>query len=283
MAEKEKKAPVVTYNEELHQYKIDGKVVPTVTELATKFSNLKTDWLREHPQYAEHGTVVHNELALYYAEGKELTEPDAIAIAEQLLPSDDMQTEVLVYNQTLGYAGTCDMLVVSGKVVRYIIDFKTGRHLNSKYCRCQLSLYMLALEDMGLDVSTAKLMIINPESSFVFEPWSWKEMVALEKCDFVPTGTDESEIETLEARLAQLEPYYNQYNSVKEELKALMLKKFQETGTSGYAGQVYSMQYVAPSKRRTLDSDKVKTLLGDKLADCYKDTEVAATVKLKNL
>ena len=54
---------MLEYNEELHQYTLDGDIVPSVTELAKKFSGLNTEWLEKHPEFAERGTIMHNQLA----------------------------------------------------------------------------------------------------------------------------------------------------------------------------------------------------------------------------
>ena len=126
----------IEYNEELHQYKIDGEIVPSVTELAKQFSGLNTEWLEKHPEYAERGTVMHNQLAEYYKDGKMPTDPKAVAITELLAPAGNQQVEVLVYNTTLKYAGTIEMLVMDGKVCKALIDFKSGENGNKRYSSC---------------------------------------------------------------------------------------------------------------------------------------------------
>lgn len=278
--------PEVLYNNELHEYTIDGKVVPSVTQLVKKFLKLDTSWLEAHPEYAERGTRIHNELADYFrglSEVKDLSE-DAYALAAYVGTPDTtcIQSEVLLWNVTNGYAGTADLVKVNkNKGIDWIVDFKTGEHLNKKYCRVQLSLYRLALMDMGLDAKDANLLVINPNGVSNFEPMSWEQIEALLKDDFVPDEDQAKQVNRLESRLNMLRPFKDEYDELEKQLRTLMLEMFEKTNTSKYSSSEYAFSYAPASVRKSLDTTRVKETLGDRVEDFMKETTIAATVRIK--
>lgn len=276
----------IEYNEELHQYKIDGEIVPSVTELAKQFSGLNTDWLEKHPEYAERGTVMHNQLADYYKGGELPTDPKAVAITEMIAPAKNQQVEVLVYNATLKYAGTVDMLVMDGKVCKALIDFKSGENGNKRYYRCQLSLYLWALSDMGVDVSGTKMYIVTPGGVESFDPLFWDEMKSM--CDDMaskvdPDDKDLLEIEDLEEQIAVLAPYVQKYDEYKKTLNEKLSAMFVKTGTRKYMGSSYRFSYTPESTRITFDSKLARLMLGDEACKCDKETKVAGTVRMTEI
>lgn len=278
--------PEVLYNNELHEYTIDGKVVPSVTQLVKKFLKLDTSWLEAHPEYAERGTRIHNELADYFrglSEVKDLSE-DAYNLASYVGEPDAtyLQSEVLLWNVTNGYAGTADLVKVNkDKGIDWIVDFKTGEHLNKKYCRVQLSLYRLALIDMGLDAKNAKLVVINPSGHWEFEPMSWEQIEALLKDDFVPDEDLAKYLSHIEARMNVLRPFRDEYDELEKQLRTLMLEMFEKTNTSKYSSSEYAFSYAPASVRKSLDTTRVKETLGDRVEDFMKETTIAATVRIK--
>lgn len=277
----------IEYNEELHQYKIDGKIVPSVTELAKRFSGMNTDWLEKHPEFAERGTVMHNQLAEYYKNGTFPTDKKAIDIIAMIPETESQQVEVLVYNKTLEYAGTVDMLVMDGKKCRCLIDFKSGENGNKRYYHCQLSLYLLALKDMGVDTSETKMFIVTPQTgATAFEPLSWEEMQSLcedllSKAD--PESNDVKRIEFLEEQIGVLAPYVQKYNDFTRELKEKLSAVFNTTGTKQYTGAYFHFSMIPESTRKTFDTTKAKLLLGDKAKECEKETVVAGTIRMTEL
>ena len=276
----------IQYNEEKHEYTLNGEVVPSVTQLAQKFSGYDTAWLQAHPEYAERGTIAHNELAAYFAPDSEMKVEDFTSdVAKELsynfVRSKTLQTEVLVYNERLKYAGTVDLLDVVGGQCMMIVDWKTGAHINRLYCRCQLSLYYLALKEMGVDVSGAGMCVITPDGARYFEPFTWAEMQAL-LSDFSPEEKVAKRIAELEKQLDELTFYAQEYDDCKQELKELLSKGFEDTNTRKFNGEHYMFTFVPKSTRKSLDQKKVAEALGD-LTDYMKETEVAATVRIKEI
>lgn len=276
----------ILYDEDKHEYTLNGEIVPSVTQLAQQFSGYDTTWLKAHPEFAERGTEAHNELAEFFAPDSEMTNEDfksnvANEMSEWLQREPTFQTEVLVYNEKLKYAGTVDLLnMVDGKCLM-IIDWKTGRHNNKLYCRCQLSLYYLALKEMGVDVSGTGMCIITPDGPTYFEPFTWAEMQNL-LADFAPKGDDAKKIAKLEKEMQELTYYVQQYDDCKEQLKKLLSKGFEDTKTRKYNGEYFMFTFVPPSKRKSIDQKKVEEALGD-MTEYMKESDVAATVRIKEI
>lgn len=272
---------MITYNEEKHEYTLNGKVVPSVTELAKQFSGLDTTWLQAHPEFAERGTEMHNQLAEWFTNGIEPTDEKAVNIANQLVRDTDKQEcEVLVYNEALGYAGTADMVVRDGKKILAIVDFKSSDNTgtrNRNYYTCQLNLYRLALESMGADVSEAQMLVINPTAQHYVPVMTWEAMQKLQSVD--PLDDDLAE---LEEELARLEGLHARYEEIKAELTEKLKAKYD--GKAGVAGGVYyTFTCTQSSQRKTFDQNKAKALINDDEAfeSCYRVSNVAPSVRIK--
>jgi hypothetical protein len=274
----------IIYDPDAHLYELDGKPLLSVTELAKRFSKMNTEWLEAHPEYAERGTVIHNELAEYYDGNKDFADLSDTAqeIAGQCIPDGTQQTEVLVVNKIKGYAGTVDMVFCSDHKITKIVDFKSGTTVNMKYYICQLNLYRLALIEMGVDCTGVEMLIINPERTIKIPLKSWEE------CKNIAAGYEPDEetaltIEQCETELKELETYVDRYNKVKKYLQDLLATKMEETNTKSYIGNRYSYSYVAGSTRKTLDTDLVKQKLGNDYDSCVKETTTKASVRMTTI
>ena len=271
---------MIQYNEEKHEYTLNGEVVPSVTQLAKEFSGLDTTWLDAHPEFAERGTEMHNQLADWFANGTEPTDEKAVAIAAKIKRDNRQQNEVLVYNEELKYAGTADMIVADGKKIIAIIDFKSSDNKstrNRNYYTCQLNLYRLALESMGADVSEAQMLVINPMAQHYVPVISWEDMQTMAEQD--PLDDD---LADLEEEMAQLEGLHARYEEIKAELAEKLKAKYD--GKAGVAGGVYyTFSCTAPTQRKTFDQNKAKALINDDEAFefCYRMSNVAPSVRIK--
>ena len=198
----------------------------------------------------------------------------------------NQQVEVLVYNTTLKYAGTIDMLVMDGKVCKALIDFKSGENGNKRYYRCQLSLYLWALSDMGVDISGTKMYIVTPGGVESFDPLFWDEMKSMSddmasKVD--PDDKDLLEIIDLEDQVAAIAPYVKVYNETKQKLNEKLSAMFTKTGTRKYTGSNYKFSYTPETTRFTFDTKLARLMLGDEASKCDKETKVAGTVRMTEI
>lgn len=274
----------IIYDPEAHLYELDGRPLLSVTELAKRFSKMNTEWLEAHPEYAERGTIIHNELAEYYDGNRDFADLSETAqeIAGQCIPDGTQQTEVLVVNQIKGYAGTVDMVFCSNHKITKIVDFKSGTTVNMKYYICQLNLYRLALIEMGVDCTGVEMLIINPERTIKIPLKSWEECKNI-AASYEPDEETALTIEQCETELKELETYVDRYNRVKKYLQELLAAKMEETDTKSYIGNRYAYSYVAGSTRKTLDTGLVKQKLGNDYETCVKETTTKASVRMTTI
>lgn len=274
----------VEYIEESHTYLLDGQKVKSVTELAKEFSHLDTSWLEAHPEYAEQGTQIHNELSVFFSTGEEPISVKAMEILNKTLAtvkSSKSQTEVLVYNTEHQYAGTVDLVEMDGKKCTTIVDFKSGISGDIKYYTCQLNLYRLAMESMGVDVSETKMLIINPAEVIEIPVKTWDEVVNIvSDDDLILEEENLNAVAQLEARLEFLSHFVEEYEETKKDLTNLLTIKFEEKGKKKFDSGKYKYTYIPGATRKTLDKDLVKEKIGDEIESCMKETTTKATTRI---
>lgn len=270
----------LNYNDDTHVYTLDGKILTSVTQIASEICGIKPQYFTKGA--AARGTDVHTELGQYYDPNcdygaNDFTTELAPEIAKFLSQEPDMRTEVMVFNKDLGYAGTIDLLRINDRVVTDIVDFKSGT-VNKKYCTIQLSLYKLALESMGYDVSHVQLRVISPKGITPIESLSWKECWDLQKSELEPINKES--IASMEARLQELLPYVDEYKAIEQQLRTTLLEQLEVAGATTYTGDVFTATYVRPSVRVSLDTTRLKEEQPDVYNSYAKETKVSGSIKL---
>ena len=273
----------ITFNEQTHVYKLGDKELISVTQIASEICGIKPQYFKAGA--AAKGTDIHTELARYYDttdsfSAEDFTLEDAAKMALFLKREPDMKTEVIVWNDGLSYAGTCDLVRVVGNKVSDIVDFKSGS-VNKKYCTVQLSLYKLALESMGYDVSECRLRVISPKGITIIDGLSWKECWDLQRSELDPINKDE--IDAIELRMKELAPAVEEYKQLEEQLRANLLDQLEISGATQYTGRMFTATYVKPTTRVSLDSKRLQEELPEIYASYIKETQVKASVKLNEI
>ena len=159
----------IEFNEEKHEYRLNGEVVPSVTHICRFLNydaavNNSNPWMRDYA--ADRGTRVHAyTVAVDYGETLDEVDADCVGCVEAYIRflRDFKPTwtgiERIVANELYGYAGTLDRVgTIGGNGV--LLDIKTGSRINHAYCAAQLQLYDDALSDMG-DESVRKLLVLQ--------------------------------------------------------------------------------------------------------------------------
>ena len=273
----------IVYNDEHHTYTLGDKLLTSVTQIASEICGIKPQFFKAGA--AAKGTDIHTELGRYYDptdnfSADDFTFEDAAKMALFLKREPDMKTEVIVYNTGLSYAGTCDLVRVVGNKVSDIIDFKSGS-VNKKYCTVQLSLYKLALESMGYDVSECRLRVISPKGITSIDALSWKECWNLQRSELEPI--DKNELDTIEERMKELAPLVEEYKQLEEQLRTSLLEQLELSGATQYTGRMFVATYVKPTTRVSLDSKRLQEEQPEIYASYIKETKVKASIKLTNL
>lgn len=273
----------IVYNDANHTYKLGDKDLISVTQIASEICGIKPQYFKAGA--AAKGTDIHTELARYYDttdsfSADDFTLEDAAKMAVFLKREPDMKTEVIVWNEELSYAGTCDLVRIVGNKVSDIIDFKSGT-VNKKYCTVQLSLYKLALESMGYDVSECRLRVVSPKGITPIDGLSWKDCWNLQRSELDPVNKDE--LDAIEERMKELAPLVEEYKQLEEQLRNNLLEQLELSGATQYTGRMFTATYVKPSTRVSLDSKRLQEEQPEIYASYIKETKVKASIKLTNL
>lgn len=161
---------MIHFDEATHTYSIDGKKLPSVTEICGLLNN----WGDLNPailmQAARRGTVVHEycELVDYGVDEDGIEcEPELagyviayMRFLRDYRPLWEM-VEQKVYSEQFGFAGTLDRFgTIDGKPV--LLDIKTSSSVNKLakiIWACQLSAYTLLLAKEGEEVKRWNLVL----------------------------------------------------------------------------------------------------------------------------
>ena len=273
----------IVYNDNLHTYSLGDKLLTSVTQIASEICGVKPQYFKAGA--AAKGTDIHTELARYYDTTDKFSADDftmdtAAKMAVFLKPEPDMKTEVIVWNTELNYAGTCDLIRIVGNKVSDIVDFKSGT-VNKKYCTIQLSLYKLALESMGYDVSECRLRVISPKGITSIDAKTWKECWDMQRSELEPA--DKYELDAIEERMKALAPLVEEYKQLEEQLRTSLLEQLELSGATQYTGRMFVATYVQPTTRVTLDSKRLKEEHPDIFESYAKETKVKGTIKLNEI
>jgi hypothetical protein len=172
----------ITFNEEYHQYKIDGKPIKSVSHFLKPISmqvyeTIDEDILRKA---AERGTSIHFSIELFNTFGVNEIHPDYLPYleaykkwAEKYLPIVQA-SEFRVYHPLYWYAGTADLICeIFGKM--YVIDLKTTADLKGYLVSLQLAAYAEALKQHGIKIEAAAVLHIKKDGNFTFKEYNINE------------------------------------------------------------------------------------------------------------
>lgn len=267
------------YDDELHTYKLNGEFVPSVTQIASDICGIKSQFFT--PGSAARGTAIHSELAKYYDPSidfvaADFTIDEAAALALYVKPNLNMMSEVMVYNEQLNYAGTCDLVEIEGEKVKRLIDFKSG-DVNKKYCTIQLSLYKLALESMGYDVSACWTAIVSPKGITVIDAVSWEDCWNMQKAELDPSTND---IEIIQERMKELAPAVAEYQQLESDLRSILLEQMESAGATQYTGSLFTALYVKPTTRVSFDGSRFQKEHPELYEQYLKTTQIRSSIRL---
>lgn len=170
----------INFNEETHEYEIDGTSYPSVTEICEPISFKKLDAISKViiANASKRGSAVH-ELICDFLTVEEL--PDLDEIDGSIFPyfsafvewwrtyrPKTLYSEFVLGSSALGYCGTCDFVcVIDGKIV--LIDFKTTSAIDKKYLSVQLAGYKRLLEHIGIKVEQTCVLHLKKDGTYTYK------------------------------------------------------------------------------------------------------------------
>lgn len=283
------------FNEERHEYILDGKKLISVTQLLQKhgiapsYDTVDRELLR---MSAERGTMIHEEIAQFVASGERGFSIESSLVADYFNKKGIHGVcEQRLHNDIL--AGIADFIGEDSEGKTYLIDFKTGnaKHLYSWSWQVALYEYLYTLEygkpkfdnllifhlhDSKLDVLEChKISTDNIEALLIAERngdiWGKEGIVA----DNVAM-----QLECLEMQKAEIERQLAEIEEQEKELKRQAMEQMESKNVKNYSVGRLALSYVAPSQRKTLDSKKLATVVPN-LDEYYKVTQISSSLRIK--
>jgi len=171
----------IVFDEEKHEYTIDGERLPSVTEICEPISFKKLDAVNKVivAKAAMRGTLVHELIENYIYTGEFSDEEVPAEIQAYLVAFANwwftykptpLYNELLVGSKELGYCGTCDFVCkIDNKLT--LIDFKTTSSIDKKYLSVQLYGYKNALAEKGINIEVCAVLHLKKDGD-----WNYQEI-----------------------------------------------------------------------------------------------------------
>lgn len=170
---------MLEFHEARHEYRLDGEVVPSVTQvtdgLLTDLSMVPRDVLE---RAAAFGTAVHMTCEL---DDDDMLDEDALDVAlrpylagyrkfKAEVKPEVLANELKVYSRKYGFAGTLDRVMRFGRgLPRCLVDLKTNTQLLPAVGP-QTAAYQLAWEEMGNPALTKRFALQLLPNDYRLEP-----------------------------------------------------------------------------------------------------------------
>ena len=281
----------LVYRDEDHTYWLDGRQLPSVTQLIHKHG-LATD-LSGAPEAVvrragEHGTLVHEEIENFIKTGERgITDEFQDFLAMVYPMADQWECEVMVYNDD--YAGRVDLIGFRGDDI-IVVDTKTGA-LNENATAWQVSMYAntFPVENQGFVKPYAFDAKMEGKSRIVPLKKVSKDCIdALIRADkngelynpMLPVVTANEKMLEVERQIATMESQLKELKAQDEAFKLMLLEAMENANVTKFEGEKVSITYVAPYTRTTVDSKALQTKYPDIYKECQKTAQIKASVRI---
>ena len=291
------------FNEELHQYTLDGKKLISVTqlmqkhELASSYEGVDPEVLKKK---AERGSLIHKEIEEFNLTGEVGFTKEASNFKDYII-KNKLQvdfSELQLYNDIV--AGTCDLILFEGEKP-IIADIKTTYELHKEAVSWQLSIYLYLF--LKSDKIWYKVMGKYEEwkgQAFHFDKYGNLTVVniplkpieeverlmqcerngELYKSEIQVTNNEIVGIISLEKIIQELDAKVKEAKAKQDELKQALIKEMEERGLKTYENEGVRITYIAPSKRTTIDTKRLQIKHPDLYEEFKKETEIKATIRI---
>lgn len=280
---------MVEYFDDIHEYLVDGVLVPSVSTLVAYATG---DIYKDVPRHileasAEYGTKVHEAIETFETGGIVDSEfYPLIAEWTEIVEKNNINVfsmEEIVY--TKDYAGRYDMLATVDNE-ESLIDIKTTTKLHERNLSIQMGLYTHA---MGRTIPCYCLWIPkNGDMRFVpvtpISPEECEELVNAYKMHLEPPRETKAlegiNIYTPEetAKLRRFYALKNEIESIEKEAKKRAISFMEEKGIKSFDNEDFKITYIPETTKKVVDTDRMKL---DGIYDDYtKETKVKATVRI---
>lgn len=296
---------MLEFNEEKHEYTLDGKKLISVTQLMQKhglapsYAGVSSEVLNAK---AERGSLIHKEIEDFNKSGT-IGFTDEMAQFKNYVESQDvevLESEYRVHNDIV--AGTIDLVLnYNGNFV--VADIKTTYQLHLEAVMWQLSIYAyLMLDDRDVVGYWSDSVRYEDASgqAFHFDKEGNLNVVDIrlmpfEEVDKLMECERKGEIYKYEvdlkedniSQIASLEEYIKKLDKEKKEaeakqkaLKEALLQQMERRNLKTFEKDGVKITYVAPSTRTTLDSKGIKEKYPDIYEEFSKTSQTSASLRI---
>ena len=164
--------PRLRYNDARHEYSIDGRLMPSVSQIIRQISGMDRIPQNRLDVARMRGTYVHQciEWLMNGTLDRSSIDPGLagyVAAFERWRNEhhpEPVAQETMVSNLPLWYAGRIDLLAhIDGEL--WLVDYKTSSATSHHY-GCQLAGYRLALQTHGINVDRAGCLYLSANRSW---------------------------------------------------------------------------------------------------------------------
>jgi len=178
--------PELTFDETSHIYRLDGDVIPSVSEIMTPLSTAKYKGISDRTlnNAANKGSAVHDAIEFWIKYGVVDIEKEHAGYFNAFLRWWEKEKPVVigsenrVYHPILQYGGTVDLYCLTGQSEPTLVDYKCTYQLSEMTCRVQLEAYSQALASHDLPVMKKNILHLKKDETYEYRPFLAKDPVA---------------------------------------------------------------------------------------------------------
>ena len=165
--------PELVFDEIPHVYKLNGIVIPSVSNIMEPLNRAKYDGISESTlnRAADKGTAVHNSIENFIKFDFVDIPPEHAGYFDAFMDWWNatkpvvVGSEVRMYHKLMGYAGTCDLLCYIGDEL-HLYDYKSTYAVSEMTCGVQLEAYSQALASHGIKVRKKHILHLKKDGKF---------------------------------------------------------------------------------------------------------------------
>lgn len=176
MSEIDGKFSELQFEEDTHTYKLNGSIIPSVTQLMKPLSDAVYGTVNDFAldMAATRGTAVHNAIENYLLFGIEDIQQEYEGYLEAFKKWFEkykplvIATEIKVYHKIMRYAGTADLIVeIDGQKI--LIDLKTSSVVQKMLTGVQLEAYDKAFDSQGIQLDGKAILHLKKDGTYDYD------------------------------------------------------------------------------------------------------------------
>lgn len=297
----------VRFDELTHTYELDGRMLSGITPVV---GWLYPETYKDIPEAvlakaAEYGTMVHKQIELADTLGVDTDEnAQAYKTMRTAHGCNIIRNEYLVTDGEK-YASSIDLVMTDATGI-VLGDIKTTSQLHRDNVRVQLSLYAYLFELMNPTEKVTKLVAVwLPKPQYGRPEWVELDRIPVDWCEGVlnayaegagpapwreeigipmPVKTDDTlpvDIREVEKEIANIEEQAKQLKAKSDELRAGLLRVFEENNVKKYDGEYLTITRKEASTREDFDKKAFQQAHPDMYAKFVKKTNVKSSLLIK--